>query len=144
MSDDRADNRKFLRHPSDIPIEVTEVNMPFEGEREKLQDVSLTGLSFVCKNCPEKGSVIRFRIPVVDPVFEIEGRVAWVTKGEEGYRVGVEFLGLNDAFRGRMVEQVCYIEHYRKKLSKERGEEVSSEEAGVDWIKKYAADFPQL
>lgn len=144
MSDDRADNRKFIRHPFDIPIEVTEVNMPFEGERETLQDVSLTGLSFVCKNCPEKGSVIRFRIPVVDPVFEVEGRVAWFTKGEEGYRVGVEFLGLNDAFRGRMVEQVCYIEHYRRKLSKERGEEVSSEEAAVDWIKKYAADFPPL
>lgn len=90
MSDDRADNRKFLRHPFDIPIEVTEVNMPFEGERETLQDVSLSGLSFICKSCPEKGSVISFRIPVVEPVFEVEGRVAWSSKGEGGYRVGVK------------------------------------------------------
>ena len=144
MSDDLKDDRKFLRHPSDIPIEVTEVNMPFEGERETLQDVSLAGLSFVCKVCPEEGSVIRFRIPVVDPVFEVEGRVAWSSKSEEGYRVGVEFLGLNDAFRGRMVVQVCYIEIYRRALSEERGEEVSSEEAAADWIKKYAEDFPQI
>ncbi len=144
MSDNSKNNRRFLRHPFDIPIEVTEVDMPFEGERETLQDVSLAGLSFICKSCPEKGSLIRFRIPVVEPVFEAEAMVAWSSKGEDGYRVGAEFLGINDAFRGRMVEQVCYIEHYRRKLSKERGEEVSSEEAAVDWIKKYAADFPQL
>ena len=144
MSDDPKDKRKFLRHPSDIPIEITEIDMPFEGERTTLKDVSLAGLSFICQHCPETGSLIRFRIPVADPVFEVNGRVAWFSKTAEGYRVGVEFLGINDAFRGRMVEQVCYIEQYRKKVSEERGEEVSSEEAAVEWIKKYAADFPPL
>ena len=144
MAHDTKDKRSFLRHPADIPIEVTEVDLPYGGDRVRLKDVGLSGLSFICKISPKKGSIIRFRIPVVDPVFEVEARVAWSSRGEGGYRVGVEFLGVIDAFRGRMVEQVCYIEHYRIKLSKERGEEVSSEEAAVDWIKKYAADFPRL
>jgi len=144
MSDDPKEKRKFLRHPSDIPIEVTEVNVPFDGGKTRLEDMSLAGLSFICHNCPQKDSIIHFRIPHVDPAFEADGRVAWFVKEEDGHRIGVEFLGKVDAFRGRMVEQVCYIEHYRRELSKERGEEVSSEEAAQDWIKKYASEFPQL
>ena len=144
MEEDSKDKRRFLRHPSDIPIEVTAANFPIKDHWQPLTDVSLEGLSFVCDCCPEKDAIIRFRIPVVDPVFEAEGRVAWCSRVKDGYRVGVQFLGINDAFRGRMVEQVCYIEHYRKKLSEERGEEVSSDEAAVEWIKRYAAEFPQL
>jgi len=144
MSDNQKGKRQFLRHPSDIPIEITEIDTPSEVKRTKLQDVSLAGLSFICKESPNIGSLIHFRIPVVDPIFEVNGRVVWFKKIKEGYHVGVEFLSINDAFRGRMVEQVCYIEEYRKKMSDERGEEVSSEEAAVDWIKKYAAEFPLL
>ena len=136
--------RRFVRHPSDIPIEITKTDLPFEGGKPHLRDVSFTGLSFVCREHPKKDSIIHFRIPDVDPVFEADGRVAWSVKESNGHRVGVEFLGKMDAYRGRMVEQVCYIEHYRRELSKEQGLEVGSEEAARDWIKKYAAEFPPL
>ena len=144
MTTDPKNSRQFVRHPSDIPIEITEMNRPYDEEKTRLQDVSFMGLSFVSRHCPENGSQIYFRIPFVNPVFEANGRVVWSSKEENGHRIGVEFLGKVDAYRGRMVEQVCYIEHYRRELSRARGVEVSSEEAAKDWIEKYAADFPPI
>ncbi len=144
MTEKEHDNRKYLRHPTDIPVEITDGDVNPEKKRQQMEDVSIEGLSFACDRSLDVGGIIRFRIPVVDPVFEAEGRVAWCREGEDGFSVGVEFLGINDAFRGRMVEQICYIEHYRRELSRERGVEVSSDEAALEWIKKYASTFPQL
>ena len=144
MTKKHHDKRKYLRHPTDIPVEITDSKVDPDNNRRNLEDVSIEGLSFSCDKNLVVGGIVKFMIPVVDPVFEAEGRVAWCRKSKDGFSVGVEFLGINDAFRGRMVEQVCYIEHYRRELSRERGVEVSSDEAAVDWIKKYASSFPQL
>lgn len=136
--------RKFVRHPSDIPIEIMETDLHYEGNKSHLRNISFTGLSFVCQHNLKKNAIIHFRIPYVEPVFEADGRVVWSLEEEKGHRIGVEFLGEIDAYRGRMVEQVCYIEHYRRELGRERGEEVSSEDAAKNWIEKYAAEFPSI
>ena len=145
MPDKGCDKRGYLRHPTDIPVEIVDSTVRMKKSRQKMKDLSLGGLSFICAASVEEGQIIRFRIPLVDPVFEAEGRVARCRPDDEGgFSIGIEFLGMNEAFKGRMVEQVCQIELYRLELSLKRGHEVSGDEAAVEWIKKYASTFPQL
>ena len=56
----------------------------------------------------------------------------------------MSFLDAEDAFLARMVEQVCHIEDYRKSVHRIEGRELSPEEAAMEWIEKYASQFPEM
>jgi hypothetical protein len=43
-----------------------------------------------------------------------------------------------------MVEQVCHIENYKKEVYQTEGRLLTAEEAAVEWIHKYASQFPNL
>ena len=43
-----------------------------------------------------------------------------------------------------MVEQACYIKQYQREILASEGRELSSDEAAMEWIGKYAASFPKL
>jgi hypothetical protein len=62
----------------------------------------------------------------------------------DSYVTGVSFYSKNDAFRMRMLEQICHIEVYRKAVLANEGRELTSEEAAAEWIACYAASFPDL
>jgi hypothetical protein len=61
-----------------------------------------------------------------------------------GYELGVTFLDAEDAFRARMVEQLCHIEDYRRSVMRTQGRELSLDEAATEWIEKFAEDFPEI
>ena len=42
-----------------------------------------------------------------------------------------------------MVEQICYIEHYKREVLKNEGRILSGKDAALEWVKKNAADFPK-
>jgi hypothetical protein len=75
-------------------------------------------------------------------MFETKARVVWCSACEGGFELGVEFLAAEDAFRARMVEQVCYIEQYKKMVYQTEGRLLTAEEAAMEWIGKYASQFP--
>jgi len=58
--------RKFIRHPSDIPIEF-DVGDALLEQRERLNNVSLGGLSFQSKSSLPLGSSVTIRVPFVSP-----------------------------------------------------------------------------
>ena len=62
----RFDMRTFIRHPSDIPIEVHPEDS-FEKEEKFLHNVSIGGLSFSSDAPYEDGKVLRIRISFVNP-----------------------------------------------------------------------------
>lgn len=136
--------RHSIRHPSDISIEFrVERNAP--EKCEALNDVSLGGLSFRSDCHLKAGTRIVIKIPLIDPPFEILTQVRWCRKREGGYYdVGVIFVDEKDAFRTRMVEQVCHIEHYKRDVLEKEGRRLTSAEAAVEWIARYAATFPSL
>jgi len=140
--------RSFIRHPSDIPIEIH----PFHGaareqvttavrEREYLNNVSTGGISFKSGIPLQMDAVVTIRIPVVKPAFEAKGKVVWCHKENDHYNVGAEFIELRDMFRARMVEQVCRIEHYKKEIYEREGRALSGQEAALEWIRKFAPSF---
>lgn len=134
--------RHFIRHPVDVPIEVStdgaDVPSAFHTH-----DISVGGLAFHTSFSVDPGAQIDIRIPYVQPAFEARARVVWCRPSDvQGFELGVSFLDAEDAFLARMVEQVCYIEDYRKTVQRSEGRQLSSEEAAMEWIDKYAGRFP--
>jgi hypothetical protein len=131
--------RVYVRHPSEFPVEL-QAGPDAQGRRERLRDLSEGGLCCRSVVAFEPGDSVRIRIPVGEPGFELEGRVAWCRNDDNGYLVGIAFIGEADAFKARLVEQVCQIERYHKQQLAE-GRAVSEEEAAAEWIDKYAERF---
>lgn len=136
--------RAYIRHPSGIPIRIVSTTGKAPALGPALHNVSFGGLSCDFSAYVEPGTVINVRIPLVKPPFEAHGKVVWCHARAGGYDLGVEFMDADDAFRARMVEQICHIEEYRQQVHAEEGRELSSEQAAHEWIRRYAADFPNL
>ncbi len=111
---------------------------------QTLTNVSLGGLAFMSLMPLEISQRIMICIPLLQQGSHLVGNVVWCEKTDSGYEVGMEFEKSRDAFRLRMIEQICHIEHYRKEAEKLEGRVLSSQEAAAEWISKYAADFPAL
>ena len=136
--------RRFVRHPSDVPITAEEDLSGYVGDStEYLNDVGLGGLSFQSRRRMHPGVVLNISLPIANPVFEIKGRVAWCRPNDGLWDVGVEFLEADKLFKARMVEQVCQIEHYKKEVLEREGRLLTGEEAALEWIQKFAAEFPR-
>lgn len=133
--------RHFIRHPADISIEVAR-NDPLPPVDLHTCNVSFGGLAFQSRVELAPGAIVEVRIPVVRPEFESKARVVWCNGREDGFELGVEFLDVADAFRVRMVEQVCHIENYKQEVYRAEGRTLTTEEAAREWIGKYAANFP--
>lgn len=134
--------RHFIRHPTDIPINCT-LQDNYYCVRNALVDVSAGGLSFVTDHYIPTGETIHVNIYVQDPSFETDCEVKWCKRVDSYYHVGVKFKSSDEAFSFRMVEQVCHIEHYKRKVKADEGREISSEQAAKEWIEKYAPKFPR-
>ena len=132
--------RHFIRHPVSIPITTDYANVA--PEVCEASNVGIGGLTFSCKEEFKPGAILHLRIAYVVPAFETQARVVWCHRQEGAFELGVEFLSADDAFRARMVEQVCHIEEYKQQVSQSEGRMLSSKEAADEWIHKFAHGFP--
>ena len=132
--------RRFIRHTADVPIEVHTVTGQPPHMRTGV-NVSVGGLSFLSDDDLPVGTLVDIRIDSVQPPFSARARVVWARREADSCHVGVQFLDDNDAFRARMVEQVCAIEQYRRQLAGE-GRMLTREAAAREWIERYGSRFP--
>lgn len=135
--------RKYIRHPSDIPIEVDPQD-DHHLATNQLRDVSFGGLSFTSIDALDLGKLIKIRISLVSPPFETMAKVVWCKGEENAFEIGLELMEEEAAFKTRMVEQVCHIEHYKRRVKRLEGRQLTGAEAAMEWISKYAASFPQM
>lgn len=137
--------RKFIRHPSDIPIQVVLDGVEDETDDDTtLTNVSLGGVAFISSRKLELLDRVRICIPVLPDDNCLTGLVVWCEKSAGGYEVGLEFDSSRELFRLRMIEQLCHIEHYRKEVESQHGRKLTIEEAAKEWISEYAVSFPAL
>lgn len=147
MADARATDasfnpaRRFIRHTADVPIDVRTVPGSVSRSQPAL-NVSEGGLSFIAEEEIPVGSTIEIRIAHVSPAFEARARVVWTREEGDAWCIGVQFLDATDAYRARMVEQVCTIEQYMHQVKAEEGRVLTRDEAAREWITKYAGRFP--
>ncbi len=141
--------RHYIRHPVDIPIEVSPENntlalshgMANKIQIEKMENVSFGGLMFQSAIPYTQNRIMRIKISSVNPEFEAPATVSWCRKSGKNYLVGLEFTDKDSEFKVRMVEQVCHIMHYRNQVLATEGRELGNDEAAKEWIAQYAADF---
>jgi hypothetical protein len=134
--------RQFIRHPVDIPIKVSRLESGSSEQDLQVHSIGLGGVAFRCNGKVEPGTIVDLRIPFLEPEFVAPARVVWCAGSATVAEVGVEFLSTDDAFKARMVEQVCHIESYKQQILKSEGRKLSPEEAAVEWVSKFAANFP--
>lgn len=135
--------RAFIRHPSDVPIEVISTNRVTHA-LQRLKNISIGGLCYQSKVCLDVGLVVNVTINIVKPPFNATGRVVWCQQHNDGFDVGIQFTEARDLHRVRLVEQACHIEHYRAKILEEENRVLSGEAAVLEWMDKYGSDFPNL
>lgn len=133
--------RSFIRHPSDIPIEIHPERNP-QGSAEMLINISHGGLSLRSHASILPGTIVNLTMHVPGCDKQLQARVVWCRDIPGAYDIGVEFLNSDDSYTVRMVEQVCHIEHYRRKVKEEQGRVLDSRQAAMEWIAKNASDFP--
>jgi hypothetical protein len=112
--------------------------------RQYLCNVSEGGVCFSTSLELDAGTCLRLRIPVFGQQFEVDATVAWCREASSGYEVGVRFDSAQDRFSVRMVEQLLYIEDYRRRVELEEGRRMSSEQAAREWLERFADKFPAL
>lgn len=132
--------RSFIRHTVGVPIDVRAVSGS-AATKQQTVNVSVAGLSFVSESALEPGSTIEISIPHVQPPFHALARVSWSAPEHGRYCIGAQFLDAGDAFRARMVEQVCEIERYREEVARS-GRVIDAQQAAAEWIAKHAEQFP--
>jgi len=132
---------RLVRHPADIPIEV-KADRHLTHCAHKAFNLCIKGVALRCDQSYVPGEFVEIRIPLVRPPFEAEARVIWCKTREGHFELGVEFLDQDDAYMARMVEQLCYIENYRKSMLRDEGRSLTSEQAAHEWVSKFASRFP--
>lgn len=135
--------RRFVRHPVDIPIEIAAEGL-HEGAPRRLKDIGVGGLACRSDRSLAIGARVVITIPLVKPPFSAEAAVVWCRRGGHHCEVGVRFTDSADLFAARRVEQICQIEHYRREVLRREGRELDDEAAAREWIARYAGGFPSL
>lgn len=133
--------RQYIRHPFEIPIKYRTDEKGLIHQ-DDMRNISEGGLCFRSDEYISKGSEITVSIAVHKPSFEAKGIVMWCRDESDHWEVGVQFDNTTTEFSMRMVEQICYIEQYRKDVARFDGRDLSPEDAALEWIEKFADSFP--
>jgi hypothetical protein len=149
--------RKFIRHPTCIPIEIAvnesaligeetvaeEESVPNAADAATMVNISAGGLAFSLLHPVSVGAEMTISMPQVWPDYAARGQVVWCREHSEGFEAGVQFVEADEAFKARMVAQFCQIEDYRRDVREKEGRLLSSEEAAREWIVQYAEEFAE-
>jgi hypothetical protein len=134
--------RQFIHHPVNIPIDVSIACHHTEGVMPQSSSLGVGGLVFQTDQEISPNTLVQIRISSDQPDFITEAIVVWCHKCPHGSELGIEFLNVDDAFKLRMFEQICHIENYRLQISSNEGRTLTAEEAAIEWVTKYSANFP--
>jgi hypothetical protein len=137
--------RKFVRHPSAIPIEFVVTRRCDTTDKTHLSNISNGGFACVVPEALPLGCDVQLRIPSIWPDYSGHGSVMWCREvnanaDQHYFEVGIAFK-TQDAFKTKMVEQLCQIEEYRQRAWLDEGRRIDGEEAAREWIALFAEEF---
>jgi len=135
--------RGDIRHITDIPIEYDIVKTLIH-KKSYLNNISKGGLSFRSDNSLNYNTMILVQIPLINPVFKINAEVISCAHHENEFYIGVKFLEKDKRFKELIIDQICYIENFRKEILQKEGRIISGEEAFQTIVKEHTKDFPQI
>lgn len=134
--------RRFIRHPARVPIRFELDEEGLRDGHDFLRNVSDGGVCFASNRRLPIGFPIRLHIPLLGKEFDLAGNVAWCRGAGRHFEVGVAFDHWQNRFAARMVEQLCRIQEYRDQVERAEGRTLTSEQAAMEWVARYAESFP--
>jgi hypothetical protein len=145
MEDSVRDRRRHIRHPIQVPLAIRPRGAA-AAVCSTVGDLSAGGLSFSSPLPVDVGSRVEVELPVGERRFALVGAVARCepTGETEGFRVGLAFVEPDMSFRMKLAEQVLRIEELRNELTRERGADVTEEEAARSWVEHCARQFADV
>jgi c-di-GMP-binding flagellar brake protein YcgR len=148
------EKRSSARHVIELPIRARQVQAhktPKDvagppPEQTQTQNFSEGGLQFLAAKKYPVGATLELTFRIHDKSFTMKGRVAHRDREEKSglYKTGISFSKPSEVFKVKMAEQLYQIDRYRKSLSRDRGSDVSEEEAAQLWIRAHSADFAEF
>ena len=124
--------RQFIRHPTELHIDIltTKARANTVGQ---LSNLSYGGICGHIEKFVPCGTHVLIHMPTIATEYEGHGISAWCRRVDaHDYEIGISFDDENDAFNYRMVEQICLIEQYRKKVSRDESRSIDSDQAAVE------------
>ncbi|MEH6652304.1 MAG: hypothetical protein V7707_19955 [Motiliproteus sp.] len=127
---------------------TTQLLYQFELELTPLYDLiqpyhplpSRTYLTYRWKQAFLEGQILRLSIPAITDDTSADTRVISCSDNYQGYQLMLAFTDEEQAFRFRMVEQLCHIHQYQRQLQYQ-GRRLSINEAAGEWISCFAGQF---
>ena len=119
-------------------------NHSYQVEDDSITNVSLGGLCFIASDRLELNESIQVRFPALNQEHSLDGKVVWCHKTVKGYEVGLEFDDPDEVERLRTIDHICQIESFRQEQEKSAGRKLSSEQAALEWVSRYAGEFSAL
>ena len=131
--------RRFIRHPVDVPLDVSIENL--HPNSTKIVNVCEGGLCFFSNSALPDNCQIKLAFPTQFDTFYAEAIVSWTKRQAKGFLIGVNFCDPETQFGVKMVEQVYSIENYRHEVLTKEGRNINNEQAAKEWVAKYAEKF---
>ncbi len=138
-----------IRHPVNIPLEVRMIAVGGgiavgAWQQDSVSSSRCGELAFHFPMMIAVGALLSVRVPSVNAQTELRGQVIWLAQSVHGFVIGMSFQTEAEAFRMRMIEQICHIEDYRQQVFDTEGRDLNPEQAASEWIDHHAAAFPAL
>jgi hypothetical protein len=134
----------YIRHPHDIPAQISLCSHTRISSNTASHSGEI-GISVSTDNFYAIGTALNIEICVKDTGFKATGHATWCIPEKNGrFRTGLVFDDPDTAYAVRMIEQICYIEQYRKEVERIEGRVLTPEDAADEWINLFAKDFPEL
>jgi hypothetical protein len=115
------EKRKYIRYPAEVSIEYKISGENIE-RNDYTKNISFGGLCFQAQSYIEPGTVIILKFPTINLHSEVVGEIVWCSEKKETTEIGVKFRNENDAYRARIIEEICYLKNYQKQIFEKKSE----------------------
>jgi len=131
--------KKLIRHPRQVPVSIQSI------ETDAVNNVVYLGeLAVYSESTFPIGTKVMLHIEMPNTDAKLSGKIIWSHKSKYGHLLGISFQSESEAYRMRMIEQLCNIEAYRENLRTKEDRHLNREEAAAEWIARYSKDFPEV
>jgi hypothetical protein len=131
--------QSLIYHPLLVPVNIRNVR-----EEVEMRSGCMGELAVHSPTRFSVGSQVLLSLYMAESTPSLYCRVIWLFGSEGRYLMGLTFDGEDEAYKMRMVEQLCHIHAYQHVVAKQEGRLLSDEDAAREWIDRYSKDFPEV
>ncbi|MDQ7016473.1 MAG: hypothetical protein Q9N68_08880 [Gammaproteobacteria bacterium] len=139
----RSQQANIIQHPNNVSLHCQRLDRTARNP-QAIQLCDSPQLCFNHSTALQNNTRLELMINIQDKTHCFQVVVINSQAQHDGFHIQVGFESYNEAFRLRMIEQICHIETYREDVYQQQGRQLCYEGAAQEWIEHYASTFPTL